>query len=360
MREKSFNHPVLRLSQSETSRNSVRKVVIRMKKTLNQIFDEANANELDILIRQNPVSDVPDETLSSVRNKVYAKAGLPEAKAKKSRTCRWLYVAAAMLAVCVIAALPILGPSLRSPSSPVIIPPENETCPETSVNGTESSVNNPMDARTGEPIVPPDAELPLWGIVADSPFAIYKIHEITDEKITLSQNPTGMQDCCYVKVSGEIVAAYHTEAFAEGNPVLDGSGIEPLPFENAAAIYFTENTVPMLHPGDTVLFYVIRMNMNGQYYYGPATNMMELSEVLPIENGKLRIKPEDFNTWSFSNLQILNKAVRDRQGFADTGFPTTCVEDGMTLEDLTAFFQSWDSVPRTYWEWQKQHPNVDF
>ncbi len=339
-----------------------------MKTTLRQIFDEANANELETLISRNPAPDAPTDTLSSVRDKVFAGTGLSGTEKKKRTPFRLPRAAAAALvacaaAVCLIAVLPVLGPYLRSPGTPVIDPPASDTRPESaesSVNGTESSVTDPADTRTGEPIAPPDAELPLWPIAASEPFAVFTVHEITDERITLSQNPTGMQDCSYVRVTGEIVAAFNTKAFAESDPVSDGSGAEPLPFENAAAVYFTEDTVPQLHPGDTVLFYVIRMNMNGQYYYGPATNMVELSELLPIENGKLRIKPEDFNTFSFNSLQILNKAVRDRQGFSAPGFPTTCVEDGMTLEDLTAFFRSWESVPRTYREWQDQQPECDF
>ena len=135
-----------------------------------------------------------------------------QTKAEKRRTFRWLYAAAAALAVCVMAALPILSPLLRSPDSPVIDPPARDTC-------SESSVGDPVDAQTEEPIAYTEYEPPVWAIVANRPFAILKIHEITNEKIILSQNPTSSNDRSYVKITVEIVAAYHTEEFSEGDLV---------------------------------------------------------------------------------------------------------------------------------------------
>lgn len=67
-----------------------------MKKTLNNIFDEANANELEKLVSQNAASDVSADTLSSIKNKVYAKTGITKAKTKKPIAFRWQsYVAVA-------------------------------------------------------------------------------------------------------------------------------------------------------------------------------------------------------------------------------------------------------------------------
>lgn len=67
-----------------------------MKKTLNNIFDEANASELEKLVSQNAASDVSADTLSSIKNKVYAKTGITKAKAKKPIAFRWQsYVAVA-------------------------------------------------------------------------------------------------------------------------------------------------------------------------------------------------------------------------------------------------------------------------
>lgn len=67
-----------------------------MKKTLSNIFDEANANELENLVSQNATSDVSADTLSSIKNKVYAKTGITKAKTKKPIVFRWQsYVAVA-------------------------------------------------------------------------------------------------------------------------------------------------------------------------------------------------------------------------------------------------------------------------
>ncbi|MBO5000357.1 MAG: hypothetical protein J6C58_05940, partial [Bacteroidaceae bacterium] len=67
-----------------------------MKKTLNNILDEANANELEKLVSQNAASDVSADTLSSIKNKVYAKTGITQTKTKKSFAFRWQsYVAVA-------------------------------------------------------------------------------------------------------------------------------------------------------------------------------------------------------------------------------------------------------------------------
>lgn len=67
-----------------------------MKKTLNNIFDEANANELEKLVSQNAASDVSADILSSIKNKVYARTGITKAKTKKPFVFRWQsYVAVA-------------------------------------------------------------------------------------------------------------------------------------------------------------------------------------------------------------------------------------------------------------------------
>ncbi|MBE6672857.1 MAG: hypothetical protein E7599_04990 [Ruminococcaceae bacterium] len=55
-----------------------------MKKTMNDIFDEAKANELEALLQKNAAPDVSDKTLSSVKKKTYAKTGLSENEKKKT------------------------------------------------------------------------------------------------------------------------------------------------------------------------------------------------------------------------------------------------------------------------------------
>ena len=54
-----------------------------MKKNLNEIFDEAKPQELDILTDSLNAAELPDEVLDSIKGKVYAKSGLKKAKKSK-------------------------------------------------------------------------------------------------------------------------------------------------------------------------------------------------------------------------------------------------------------------------------------
>lgn len=82
-----------------------------MKKTLNNIFDEAKANELETLVSQNAASEVSADTLSSIKNKVYAKTGITKAKTKKPIAFRWQSYAA--VAACLLL---IVGGIFGAPS----------------------------------------------------------------------------------------------------------------------------------------------------------------------------------------------------------------------------------------------------
>ena len=59
-----------------------------MKKTLNHIFDEANAGEIENLVKQNAAPEVSADTLSSIKDKVYAKTNLK--KERKPNKNEWL------------------------------------------------------------------------------------------------------------------------------------------------------------------------------------------------------------------------------------------------------------------------------
>lgn len=75
-----------------------------MKKTINNIFDEATPNELENLIDQNTAADVTADVLSSVKNKVYAQINLNDAKPKKSIFFRWQTYAAAICLLLILTA----------------------------------------------------------------------------------------------------------------------------------------------------------------------------------------------------------------------------------------------------------------
>ena len=81
-----------------------------MKKTLNHIFDEANANEIENFVKQNAAPEVSADTLSAIKDKVYAKTNLKnERKPNKNVWLRFGPVAACfLLIVSAVIAVPML------------------------------------------------------------------------------------------------------------------------------------------------------------------------------------------------------------------------------------------------------------
>ena len=69
-----------------------------MKKTLHNIFDEAAANEIETLVAQNAASDVSADTLSAIKNKVYAKTNLK----KEKKTTKSMYLRSGAIAACLV------------------------------------------------------------------------------------------------------------------------------------------------------------------------------------------------------------------------------------------------------------------
>ena len=71
-----------------------------MKKSLEHIFDEAKASEIERLVDQNAAPDVSADTLASIKNKVYAKTGIAKMKKKKPLIFCWQSYAAAAACLC--------------------------------------------------------------------------------------------------------------------------------------------------------------------------------------------------------------------------------------------------------------------
>jgi len=82
-----------------------------MKKTLNHIFDEANAGEIDHLVKQNAAPEVSAATLSSIKDKVYAKTNLK--KEKKATKNEWLRFGAIAACLVLIVSVVIVVQMLR-------------------------------------------------------------------------------------------------------------------------------------------------------------------------------------------------------------------------------------------------------
>lgn len=87
-----------------------------MKKSLDHIFDEANAREIERLVDQNAAPDVSADTLASIKNKVYAKTGIAKRKKKKSLIFRWQSYAAAAACLCLVVGLMFGTGVLKIPS----------------------------------------------------------------------------------------------------------------------------------------------------------------------------------------------------------------------------------------------------
>lgn len=82
-----------------------------MKKTLNELFDQAAPEELEPFADALGAPDLPPETLSAVKEKVYAKTGLKTNK--KSRKKTWYRVGALAACFALIIGAVILVPLLR-------------------------------------------------------------------------------------------------------------------------------------------------------------------------------------------------------------------------------------------------------
>ena len=82
-----------------------------MKKTLNNIFDEANAGEIENLVKQNAAPEASADTLSSIKDKVYAKTNLK--KERKTNKNVWLRFGAIAACFLLIVSAVIVVPMLR-------------------------------------------------------------------------------------------------------------------------------------------------------------------------------------------------------------------------------------------------------
>ena len=78
-----------------------------MKKSLRQIFEEGTESDLENLVQQNDAPELSEDTLDSIKNKVYAKTGLSKAHAKKKKPLllRWQSYVAAAACLCLVVGL---------------------------------------------------------------------------------------------------------------------------------------------------------------------------------------------------------------------------------------------------------------
>jgi len=94
-----------------------------MKKTLTHIFDEAKANEIDKLVKQNAAPEVSADMRSSIKDKVYAKINLK--KEKNPTKGGWIRFGAIAACFLLIASAVLVVPMLREDDPGVISGPDN-------------------------------------------------------------------------------------------------------------------------------------------------------------------------------------------------------------------------------------------
>lgn len=123
-----------------------------MKKTLNNIFDEAKAHEIEILVNKNPAFDIPTSTLASIKKKVYDRTGLTKPKRIKRRklqNLRWQPFVAVVVCIAIffsgIVAAPYIMRLLGSTQPPQILPGVTDPL------GTSADTTGNKDVVTNKP-----------------------------------------------------------------------------------------------------------------------------------------------------------------------------------------------------------------
>ena len=286
--------------------------------------------------------NISNEAISQIQARV---TGIPN---KQSTHWMWVKSIPALVAsICIIAFSVIMF--LSFPKHYDItnhIPDDSATID----NASEFPDQTTKDINVGN-------EPPVWLDLVDTPYAIVRISEISDSTTILSQNGVAQK---YVKVNGMVLFSYNAMRFNMVDSYLDGSNNfidAPLSFDDIKEFYVTEKTIPILGEIETVLFSIVRMNMDGKFYFGPATNSLGVSEFLAIKDSRLQIEDKDFDTRSFYPLQMLNSALDDMNEYINRGgeitellksFPTKKAENGMTIEDFDQYCKAWINVREIY------------
>jgi hypothetical protein len=126
---------------------------------------------------------------------------------------------------------------------------------------------------------------------------------------------------------------------------------------NCFDLYFSENSISQLEKIETVMVCLVRMNLDGKYYYGPCIDDQGMSEYLSVKNGKLKVDQADFNTLSFTPINVLNESLDDIRGYVERGgkesdftksVPNFKIVDGMSIEEVESYFSAWDNAKRAY------------
>ena len=117
-----------------------------MKKSLNNIFDEANSKDIENLVNKNPAPEVSADTLSSVKKKVYSKTGIPNTKNKKPFIFRWQSYATMAACLCLVIGGILFLPKILKISISVEPPSEDKSGTQVILNETNTSESTPAQS----------------------------------------------------------------------------------------------------------------------------------------------------------------------------------------------------------------------
>ena len=303
-------------------------------KKIKKIFEK----EGDELIRSKKEKILSDDFLNSVKS-------LPFKNNKKRYILKpALAVAMMLLVVCgLVLAIPFF-----TRNQTTITPPDTSSNSITPPDTSKDSITPP---DTSEIIDHPPAELATWYWCSMEPYAIIEIEEITDDVVTSYEYE-------YVKIKCKIVDSFNTSRF-NSDPSFDGSGMKYVPFEEIEEIYVTKRSVDRFENEKTVLIYVERI-INGRYYYGPRVNDDGVSEFFSIVDGRLQLKEDDYNAFSFLPLEELNDALGSHWGKESNvkkAIPKKKIGSGMTIDEIIEYFNAWDEARRIFnLEWDHTIP----
>lgn len=246
---------------------------------------------------------------------------------------------AAMVAVLFICSAIFVPLSLRDGGFPI------------TDQGSTDSGSRPNLPVINDPVFAPSR----WVGEADTPYAIINIGEISSDTIRLSQNGV-LQN--YVKVKCEVIASYNTEKFDINNSSLSGADVtesKVVAFNNIREFYITEQSIELIEGLDAIFVNVVKMNMDGKFYYGPVTNDQGIAEFLPVVEGKLQINENDYNTRSFLSIQILNDTLDELRNYRDRGgeeteftkaLPSNKIINGASTDEVDLYFKAWNCAKK--------------
>ena len=222
-----------------------------MKKTLHNLFDEAYANEIETLVAQNAASDVSADTLSAIKDKVYAKTNLKKEK-KRTKSMYLRFGAIAACFVLILSAVAIVA-MLHDWDNPPAVhnPPSISTMrPGSKITGLPALVygDTSSEGEVMPDIIPPGFEiqtvieaeiievLPDTYYYTDSHDSYYKPYHVAKLRVVDSIRGDGLPEEIFLRYSH-----YDTTVFEDYECFI--MSLNQIGMENYALINGTQSRI---------------------------------------------------------------------------------------------------------------------